>query len=147
MIVATGAVSAAAGVTVISAGRVADVAGVLAVSAGVGIVATGAVASAAGALAVSALSTVATGAVEFAGDVLGGSAGVVTGAMDAAADTAQCSEIIFSSVTERLLSAGAELAPLALCPISVTSWLRCGLRSTLLVVILKMWPVLSSATV
>jgi hypothetical protein len=70
--------------------------------------------------------------VAAAGGVPPVSEGVVTGAVDAAAAAAQCSEIIFTSVTAKLLPAGVELAPLAL-------WL--------LVAILKMWPVLSSTTV
>jgi hypothetical protein len=104
-------------------------------------VAAGAVVSAAGVLAVAA------GAVAATTGVVAVSEGVVTGAVEAAAAAAQCSEIIFSSVTAKLLPAGVELAPLAFCPTRVTSWFRCGLRSTLLVVILKMWPVLSSTTV
>ena len=81
--------------------------------------------------------------------VAAGAAGAVVGSMTvcedgtaatgaAAAAAAQCSEIMLSSVTAKLLSAAPELtAPLALCPVSFTSWPTCGLRSTLLVVILK----------
>jgi hypothetical protein len=59
-------------------------------------------------------------------------------AVVAAAAAAQCSEIMLSSVIAKLLSAAPELTvPLALCPISFTSWPTWGLRSTLLVVILK----------
>jgi hypothetical protein len=105
------------------------------------VVAAGAVASAAGVLAVAA------GAVVFAAGVLAVSEGVVTGAVEAAAAAAQCSEIMSSSVTAKLLPPAVELSPLALCPMRVTSWFRCGLRSTLLVATLKMWPVLSSTTV
>jgi hypothetical protein len=104
-------------------------------------IAAGEVAAAAGVVAVAA------GGVAAAAGVVAVSEGVMTGAADAAAAAAQCSEIIFTSVTAKLLPAGVELAPLALWPTRVTSWLRCGLRSTLLVAILKMWPVLSSTTV
>jgi hypothetical protein len=86
----------------------------------------------------------AAGVMAFSATVLVVAAGA---AAAAAAATAQCSEIMFSSVTAKLSSAAAELAPLAVCPMRVTSWLRCGLRSTLLVVSLKMRPVLSSITV
>ena len=86
-----------------------------------------------------------TGAGGEAG-VLAVSAGVAAVAAVAAA-AAQWSEIMVSSVTAKLLSAAAELVTLALCPIRVTSWPRCCLRSTPLLVILKVWPVLSSATV
>lgn len=117
----------------------AGAAGLMAVSAGVLILATGAAAVAVGALAV-----VAAGA-------LAGSAGVLTVALGAAAGAAaaaaQWSEIMFTSVTAKPLSAAAGSNPLALFPMTFTAWPRCGLRSTLLVVILKMWPVLSSITV
>jgi hypothetical protein len=74
--------------------------------------------------------------------------GAAAAATGAAAAAAQCSEIMFSSVTAKLLSAAPELTvPLALCPMSFTSWPTCGLRSTLLVVILKIWRVPPSATV
>jgi hypothetical protein len=79
---------------------------------------------------------VAVGAAAAAADVMAVSAGVLTVAAGAAAAAAQWSEIMFSSVTATLFSAAAELAPLALFPMSVTSWPTCGLRSTLLVVIL-----------
>jgi hypothetical protein len=103
--------------------------------------AAGAVASAAGVLAGAA------GAAASAAGVLAVSDGVVTGAVEAAAAAAQCSEIMFSSVTAKLLPVAVEVAPFAFCPRRVTSWFRCGLRSTLLVAILKMWPVLSSTSV
>jgi hypothetical protein len=56
---------------------------------------------------------------------------VVTGGTAVAA---QCSEITFSPVTAKLLSAAPEFAvPLVLYQIRLTSWLpRCSLRSTLL---------------
>jgi hypothetical protein len=111
-------------VLVVAAGAAAAAARVTAVSAG-------GVGSAAGVMAVSGTVLV----------VAAGAAGA------AAAATAQWSEIMFSSATAKLSSAAAELAPLALCPMRVTSWLRCGLRSTPLVVSLKMRPVLSSTTV
>src|ERR1017187_2428235 len=134
MAVSAGGVAAAVGVTAFSAGGVAAAAGVTTVSAG-------GVAAAVGVMAVSA------GGVTAAAGVMAVSAGVVTVAAGAAAAAAQCSEIMFSSVTAKVLSAAAELTPLALCPMRVTSWPRCGLRSTLLVVILKVWPVLSSTPV
>jgi hypothetical protein len=124
--VAAGVVpSGAGGLTVsedglaVAAGVVASAVGVLAVSEdGLLVVAAGAVAAAAGGMTVSEDGLV-----------------VATGATAAAA---QWSEIIFSSVTAKLLSAAPALAaPLALCPMSVTSWPTCDLRSTLLVVILK----------
>ena len=139
--VAAGAVAAAVGVTVVSVvvlTAVAGAAGFMAVSAGVLILAAGAAAAAVGALAV-----VAAGA-------LAGSEGVLTvaaGAAAGAAAAAQWSEIMFTSVMAKPLSAAAGSNPLALFPMTVTSWPRCGLRSTLLVVILKMCPVLSSTTV
>jgi len=146
--VSAGGVAAAVGVTTVSAGGVAA-AGVTAVSAGVVTVAVGAAVAAAGVMVVSVtVLVVAAGAVAAAGGVLAVCEGVLTVAVGAAAAAAaQCSEIMFSSVTAMLLSAAAELAPLALCPIRVTSWPTCGLRSTLLVVILKMRPVLSCTTV
>ena len=85
---------------------------------------------------------VASGAAAGAGGALGFSEGVLTAAAGAAAAPVQCSEIMFSSETAMLFSAA-----LAFCPMSFTSWPTCGLRSALLVVILKVWPVLSSATV
>ena len=97
--------------------------------------AVGTAAAAGGVLAVS------TGAAA-AGGVLTFSEGVPTVAAGAAAAAVQCSEIMFSSVTATLFSA----AP-AFFPMSFTSWPTCGLRSALLIVILKIWPVLSSATV
>ena len=122
-----------AGVLTVAAGEAAATAGVTTVSAGVLIVAAGAAAAAEGVLA---------GSVEGALTVaLGATATIAAGA------AAQCSEIMFSSVAAKLLVAALELVPLALCPMRVTSWPRCALRSTLLVVILKMWPVLSSKTV
>jgi hypothetical protein len=76
------------------------------------------------------------------------STGVLIEAAGAAAAAAQCSEIMFSSVTAKLLSVAPGLAAeLALCPMRATSWPRCGLRSTLLVVIVKLWAVLFSKSV
>ena len=106
-------------------GGAGDSTGVLTVAAGAAAAASGALAVAAGAAAgvvASGVLTVAEGAA---------AAGVLPTA-------AHCSEIMFSSVTAKLLSAVPELtAPFALCPASLTSWPSCGLRSTLLVVILK----------
>jgi hypothetical protein len=76
------------------------------------------------------------------------SAVVLIEAADAAAAVAQCSEIIFASVTAKLLSAVPELAvALALSPMRATLWPRNGLRSTLPGASLKLWPVLFSAKV
>jgi hypothetical protein len=99
-------------------------------------VTAGAAASEAGVLTV-ALGAAATG--EVAMTVSEDGMTVATGAAATAATAAaQCSEIIFSWVTAKPFSEAPELtAPLALCPISFTAWPRCGLRSTLLVVILK----------
>jgi len=149
---------ATVGVTVVSAGGVANGTGVRVGSAGVVTVAAiaPAPASAAGVIAVSGsvlVLVVGAAAEETAAAGAGGAAGVlavsevVLTATVGAAAGAQCSEIMVSSVTAKLLSAAAELVPLALCPISVTSWPRCCLRSTPLVVILKVRPVPSSETV
>ena len=135
--VSGGALTVAAAVTVVSVGVLTGAAGAsgfTAVSAGVLILAAGAAAAPDGALAVAGAR------------VLAVSEGVPAVAVDAAT-AAQCSDIIFSSVTTKLLSVAAELAPLALCPMRVTSWPRCGLRSTLLFAILKVKPVLSSTSV
>jgi hypothetical protein len=128
------ALTVAAGVTVVSVVVLTGASGFTAVSAGVLTLAAGATAAAPGALAVAGAG------------VLAVSEGVLAVAMDAAA-AAQCPDIMFSSVTTKLLSVAAELTPLALCPIRVTSWPRCGLRSTPLVAILKVKPVLSSTRV
>jgi hypothetical protein len=131
------ALTVASGVTVVSVlvlTVAAGASGFMAVSAGVLILAAGATAAAPGALAVAGAG------------VLAVSEGVLAVAMDAAA-AALCSDIMFSSVTTKLLSVAAELTPLALCPMRVTSWPRCGLRSTPLVAILKVKPVLSSTRV
>jgi hypothetical protein len=134
-------------VLAVAAGEAAATAGVTTASEGVVTGAAGAAPGAAGMLAVSeGVLTGAVGGAAGAAGMLAVSEGVLTGAVDAAAG-AQRSEIMFSSVTSRLSPAAPELATLALCPMRVTSWPRCALRSTLLVVILKMWPVLSSATV
>ena len=117
----------------VAAGVVASGAGGLTVSEDGVAVAAGVVASATGVLAVSedGLLVVAAGGMTVSEDGLA----VATGATAAAA---QWSEIMFSSVTAKLLSAAPELtAPLALCPMRFTSWPRCGLRSTLLLVILR----------
>jgi hypothetical protein len=107
-------------------------AGAAAATGGVLTLSEGVLTAAAGAAAIGAAA---------AGGVLTFSEGVPTAAAGAAAAAVQCSEIMFSSVTATLLS------ELAFCPVSFTSWPTCGLRSALLVVILKTWPVLSSATV
>lgn len=123
--------------------------GVMAVSAAGGVIVMG---SAAGtAVAGPAASA---GAVVFAGtaaSVGGGialSAGMLIEAAGAAAAAAQWSEIMLSEVTAKPLSTAADVAvALAFCPTSVTSCPTCGLRSTVLVVILKLWLVLSSTKV
>ena len=119
---------AAGGVgTVVAEGAAEAAAGALLVSGGVGIVAAGTAASR-GEMAVSA--------------------GALIDPAGAAAGAAQWSEIMFREVTAKLLSAAPDVAvPLAFCPVRVTSWPRCGFRSTLVVVILKLCPVLSSTNV
>jgi hypothetical protein len=158
--VAAATVAGAAGVTAVSVGALAVAVGATAASGVVLTVAAGAdgvtgvsvvvltvAAGAAGFMAVSAgVLILATGAAAAAAGVLAASEGVLAVAVDAAA-AAQCSEIMLRSVTTKLLSVAAELAPLALCPMRVTSWPRCGLRSTLLVAILKVKPVLFSTSV
>jgi hypothetical protein len=161
--VAAAAVVGAAGVTAVSVGALAVAVGATAVSGVVLTVAPGAVAGAdgvtgvsvvvltvaagaAGFMAVSAgLLILATGAAAAAAGVLAVSEGVLAVAVDAAAG--QCSDVMLRLVTTKLLSVAAELASLAVCPMRVTSWPRCGLRSTLLVAILKVKPVLFSTSV
>jgi hypothetical protein len=97
-------------------------AGTVASEAGVLTVVLGAAATGAGAMTVSEEGMTVTMGAAAAG----------------ATATAQCSEIMVSSVTAKLLSEAPELtAPLALCPVSFTAWPRCGVRSTLLAVILR----------
>jgi hypothetical protein len=99
-------------------------------------VTAGAVASEAGVLTV-ALGAAATGAGAMTVSEEGMTVTMGAAAAGATA-TAQCSEIMVSSVTAKLLSEAPELtAPLALCPVSFTAWPRCGVRSTLLAVILR----------
>jgi hypothetical protein len=142
----------AAGVLAVSTGVVTDAAGAAPTKAGVAAIAAGKVTGAA------SVEATAAGVLIVSDDVPAVAAapeGVMTAvsedgvrvAAGAAVAATQCSEIMFSSVTAMLLSTAVELTPLALCPMRVTSWPRCGFRSTLLVVSLKMWPVLSSATV
>jgi hypothetical protein len=119
----TAAVSAAGVVTVPAATPEAG-AGALVVFAAPGIVAAGTAAAAGGGIAESA--------------------GVLIEPTGAVAAAAQCSEIMVSEVTAKLPSAEPVVA---FCPMRVTSWPRCGLRSTLPAVILKLWPVLSSINV
>jgi hypothetical protein len=124
----------------VAAGVVASGAGGLTVSEDELAVAAGVVASAVGVLAVSedGLLVVAAGAVAAAAGGMTVSEDGLVVATGATAAAAQWSEIMFSSVTAKLLSAAPELAaPLALCPMRFTSWPRCGLRSTLLLVILR----------
>jgi hypothetical protein len=134
----------AVGVTAVSGAALT----VAAVTAGVTVVSVLVLTVAAGAsgfMAVSAGALLLVGAASVGAGVLAVSESVLAVAMDAAA--AQCSDLMFSSVTTKLLSVAAELTPLALCPMRVTSWPRCGLRSTLLFAILKVKPVLSSTSV
>jgi len=129
----------AAAVAASAAGAVAFAVDALTVSEDGLAVAAGVVASVADGLAVSedGLVVVAAGAVAAAGG-MAVSEDWFADATGATAATAQWSEIMFSSVTTKLLSVAPELAaPLTLCPMSVTSWPRWDLRSTLLVVILK----------
>jgi hypothetical protein len=113
------------------------------------VVAEGAAEAAAGALVVSAgVEIVAAGTAAASRGEMTVSAGALIDPAGAAAAAAQCSEIMFREVTAKPLSAAPDVAvPLAFCPMRATSWPRCGLRSTLLVVILKLWPVLSSTNV
>jgi hypothetical protein len=101
--------------------------GALAVSAGILAVVVGVGSAAAG------VPAVAVTAVLTAGVVLIVAAGALAVAV------AQCSEIIFSPVTTTLLSEEPELvATVAFCAMTSTSWPRCGFRSTVLLVILKL---------
>jgi len=119
------------GVTV-AAGAVASTTGVLTVGEDELTVAAGGAASTAGVL------TVAEDGLTVAVGGVASTAGVLTVAMGAAAAATQCSEIMFSPVTTKLLSAAPELAvPLAFCPMSATSWPRCALKSMVLLVILS----------
>ena len=143
---------AAAGLTV-AAGAAASTAGVLAGAADGLTVAAGAAASTAGVVGSAGDGlTAAAGATASAAGVLAGALGdgvVVVGSMTvceygttaptvAAAAAAQCSEIMLNSVTAKPLSAAPELTvPPDSCPVSFTSWPTCGLRSTMLVLILK----------
>jgi hypothetical protein len=124
MIVSGGEITVASGATAVGA---VAAAGALTVSAGVVTVAAGAAAA---------------GAAAAAGGVLIVSVGALMVAAGTAAAAVQCTEIMFSSVTARLFSA----VP-ALCPVRFTSWPTYALRSALLVVILNVLPVESSATV
>jgi hypothetical protein len=84
--------------------------------------------------------TVAAGAVA-AGGVLPVSAGALTAAAGTAAAAVQWVEIMFNALTAMLFSA------VPFCAVRFTSWPTYALRSVPLVVILKILPVLSSATV
>jgi hypothetical protein len=149
-----GVLTVAADGTLVSVGAAASTAGMLAVAKDGLAVAAGTVASAAGVLTLAdglagAGGVFATGvlaAVAAAAGALtvvpGDGPPVVTGgaavAAGATAVVAQCSEITFSSVTAKLLLAAPKLAvSLVLCPIRLTSWPRYNLRSTLLVLILR----------
>ena len=95
--VAAAAGVSAVGVLTVAAGAAASTAGVLTVAEDGPPAAAGAEASAAGVLAVALGAAAATGAMTV-------SEGGMTVSMDAAAAEAQCSEIMFSSVTAKLLS-------------------------------------------
>jgi len=137
------AVSAAGGT--VAPGAAAATAGVTASSGGVATIAAGTAEAAAGALVVSVgAGIVAAGTAAAAGGVIAVSAGALIDPAGAVASAAQCSEIMFTEVTAKLPSAAPVVA---FCPMTVTSWPKCGLRSTLLVVILKFRPVLSSTRV
>ena len=149
---AAGLIAAAAAASTV--GVLAGAADGLTVAAGGAAVSTagvGATASAAGVAGDEDGLTVAAGAAASTAAVLAGALGdgvVVVGSMTvceygttaptvAAAAAAQCSEIMLNSVTAKLLSAAPELTvPPDLCPVSFTSWPTCGLRSTMLVLIL-----------
>jgi hypothetical protein len=156
--VALGVVGATAGALAVSAAGGTAAGGAEAAAGTVGVttgfvaslvtVAAGTAEAAAGVLVSAGAGIVAAGTAAAAGGGITVSAGALIEAAGAAAAAAQCSEIMLSEVTEKLLSAVPEVdAALAFCPMRVTSWPRCGLRSTALVVILKLWPVLSSINV
>src|ERR1700674_2909175 len=133
--VTAGAGASEAGVLTVALGAAATGAGAMTVSEDGMTLTTGVAASEAGVLTVALAAAFAAGAMTVSEEGMT----VTTGAAAAEARAAaQCSEIIFSWVTAKLLSEAPDLtAPLALCPMSFTAWPRCGLRSTLLVVILK----------
>ena len=146
--------SAAGGLTV-SEGVPTVAAGVMTVStAGAGVaaavrtVSADGVSAAAGVMTFSAtMLAVAAGATADAGDVLPVSDGVWAVARGAAPFAgAQCSEIIFTAVTAKLLGE-PELAAVVPCPETSMSWPTCGFRSTILPVIVNVRVVPSSATV
>jgi hypothetical protein len=142
---AAGALEISAAGGTVAAGAAAATVGVTARSGGVATVAAGTAEAAAGALVVSVgAGIVAAGTAAATGGGIAVSVGVLIEPAGAAVAAAQCSEIIFSEVTAKLPLAAPAVA---FCPMRVTSWPRCGLRSTLLVVSLKLWPVLSSARV
>jgi hypothetical protein len=136
-LVLSGALALAAmGALAVSAGILAVVVGVGSAAAGVPAVAVTAVSFTAGVVLI-----VAAGALAVAVTAVSFTAGVVlivaVGALAVA--VAQCSEIIFSPVTTTLLSEEPELvATVAFCAMTSTSWPRCGFRSTVLLVILKL---------
>jgi hypothetical protein len=102
--------------------------GALAVSAGILAVVVGVGSACAG------VPAVAVTAVSFTAGVV-----LIVAAGALAVAVAQCSEIIFSPVTTTMLSEEPELvATVAFCAMTSTSWPRCGFRSTVLLVILKL---------
>ena len=114
----TGGVAAAAGAGSGFAGTLAVTAGVVSTTAGEVVVVLVAVSAAAGALAVG---------------------------IELAVADAQWSEIIFTAVTATLLSVTPELVAVVFAPVTAMSWPTCGFRSTVLLEILKVCVVPSSA--
>ena len=141
---AAAAVVAAAGGLTVSEDGLTAAAGVVAAAGGLtvsedGLTVAAGVVAAAGGLTVSADGlTVAAAEAAEGGGLTVSEDGLLAVAGGATAAAAQWSEIMLSSVTAKLFSAVPELvAPLALWPMRFTSWPRCGVRSTPLVVILK----------
>jgi hypothetical protein len=128
-LVLSGALSLAdMGALAVSAGILAVVVGVGSADAGVAAVVVGVGSGDAG------VPAVAVTAVSFTAGVV-----LIVAAGALAVAVAQCSEIIFSPVTTTLLSEEPELvATVAFFAMTSTSWPRCGFRSTVLLVILKL---------
>ena len=136
MTLTAGAAPSEMGVLTVALGAAAAGAGAMTVSEDGMTVTAAAALSEAGVLIV-ALGAAETGAVAMTVSEEGMTVTMGAAAAGATA-TAQCSEIMVSSVTAKLLSEAPELtAPFALCPVSFRPWPRCGVRSTLLAVILK----------
>lgn len=130
----TGVVAGSAGVLTVATDVGSATGGVLTVAVGVGVttagvptVATGVGSATAGVLIVAVVVESATVGVLTVAVV-----GSVTGALAVAA--VQRSEIMLSPVTATLMSVEPAVT---FCPVTSTSWPRCGFRSTVLFVILK----------